>query len=333
MQTHHYLGALPKIGETLWYVATWREDWVALLSFSAAAWKCAARDRWIGWPYRHQYDRLSLLANNSRFLILPTWHRPNLASRTLALCQRRLSADWQERFGHPVLLLETFVDPTRFQGTLYKATNWIYVGDTKGFRRTSHGYSATAHSPKRVFVYPLHSQARVLLSRPILEAPYCHGGPTMMLTADQMRFLPAYFTAITDPRRAQGRRHPLPTVLALAAGATLCGMRGYKAMADWANSLGAKARERFGCRLVNGRRLVPSEYVIRDLLIRIAPEQLDRALQRWQAAHGEADDSLAIDGKVMRNAIDPQGQQTHIMSVVGHQTKTCYTQKKSGPCP
>lgn len=137
MQTHHYLGALPKIGETLWYVATWREDWVALLSFSAAAWKCAARDRWIGWPSRHQYDRLSLLANNGRFLILPTWHRPNLASRILALCQRRLSADWQKRFGHPVLLLETFVDPTRFQGTLYKATNWIYVGDTKGFRRTS----------------------------------------------------------------------------------------------------------------------------------------------------------------------------------------------------
>jgi hypothetical protein len=83
MQAHHYLGALPKIGETLWYVATWREAWVALLSFSAAAWKCAARDRWIGWPFRHQYARLPLLANNSRFLILPTWHRPNVASRTL----------------------------------------------------------------------------------------------------------------------------------------------------------------------------------------------------------------------------------------------------------
>ena len=101
MQAHHDLGALPKIGETLWYVATWRDEWVVLLSFSAAAWKCAARDRWIGWPFRHQYARLPLLANNSRFLILPSWHRPNLASRTLALCQRRLSADWRERFGHP----------------------------------------------------------------------------------------------------------------------------------------------------------------------------------------------------------------------------------------
>jgi len=71
MQRHHYLGALPKIGETLWYVATWHEQWVALVSFSAAALKCAARDQWIGWDFRHQYDRLNLLSNNSRFLILP----------------------------------------------------------------------------------------------------------------------------------------------------------------------------------------------------------------------------------------------------------------------
>ncbi len=332
MQAHHYLGALPKIGETLWYVATWRADWVALLCFSAAAWKCAARDRWIGWPFRHQYDRLPLLANNSRFLILPAWHRPNLASRTLAVCQRRLSADWQERFGHPLLLLETFVDPTRFQGTLYKATNWVYVGNTRGFRRTHHGYSATPHAPKMVFVKPLHANAQALLARPILEAPYRHGGPTIMLTADHMRFLPEFFTEIPDPRRAQGRRHPLPTVLALAAGATLCGMRGYKAMADWAKSLGPKARARFGCRFANGRRLVPSEYVIRDLLIRLDPGHLDQALQRWNTAHGEQDDSLAIDGKTMCNAIDDQGQQTHIMSVVGHRTKICYTPKKSAAC-
>jgi hypothetical protein len=89
MQAHHYLGALPKIGETLWYVALWHKQWVALLSFSAAAWKCAARDRWIGWAFRHQYDRLKLVANNSRFLILPDWHRSNLASRTLSLCQKK----------------------------------------------------------------------------------------------------------------------------------------------------------------------------------------------------------------------------------------------------
>ena len=105
-------------------------------------------------------------------------------------------------------------------------------------------------------------------------------------------------------------------------------MRGYKAMADWANSLGPKARERFRCRRRHGSVLVPSESIIRDCLIRIDPEALDRALQQWNATYGGGDDSLAIDGKTMRSAIDEQGGQTHIMSVVGHQTKLCYTQKK-----
>jgi hypothetical protein len=74
MQEHHYLGSLPKIGETLWYVATWSNQWIVLVSFSASALKCAARDHWIGWDFRHQYDRLKLIVNNSRFLILPDWH-------------------------------------------------------------------------------------------------------------------------------------------------------------------------------------------------------------------------------------------------------------------
>lgn len=153
----------------------------------------------------------------------------------------------------------------------------------------------------------------------------------MMLTATQMRSLPDFFADIPDPRRAQGRRHPLPTVLAIATGATLCGMRGYKAISDWANSLGAKARKRFRCRREKGHPVVPSEYVIRDLLIRIDPAGLDRAFQKWNDVHGEEDETLAIDGKTMCNAIDDQGRQTHIMSAVGHRTKTCYTQKKSAP--
>jgi hypothetical protein len=80
MQEYHYLGFLPKISETLWYIAIWFNEWVALISFSAAALKCKARDCWIGWDFRHQYDRLKLLTNNSRFLILPDWHYPNLGT-------------------------------------------------------------------------------------------------------------------------------------------------------------------------------------------------------------------------------------------------------------
>jgi Druantia protein DruA len=247
MQKHHYLGFLPKIGETLWYIASWHDKWVALLSFSTPAWKCAARDRWIGWDLHHQYDRLHLLTNNSRFLILPEYHIPNLASRLLSLCQRRLPADWQENFAHPVVLLETFVDPQRFHGTVYKASNWLYVGDTKGFRRTRQGYSSTAQSPKMVFLKALQVDTQSLLSQSILD--------------------------------------------------------------------------------------VPSLSIIRDVLIRVDPVHLDRALQRWNHAYGKEDQSLAIDGKTMRNAIDEQGYQTHIMSVVGHQSKASYTQKKSVLCP
>jgi hypothetical protein len=110
-------------------------------------------------------------------------------------------------------------------------------------------------------------------------------------------------------------------------------MDGYKAIAGWAKDLGSKARERFGCRIENRQRRVPSESIIRDVLVRVDPEALDRALQRWNADFGQSDQSLAIDGKTMCNAIDEQGRQTHIMSVVGHETAQCYTQKKWVPYP
>jgi len=328
MQEHHYLGRLPKISETLWYIALWQDQWIALLTFSAAAWKCAARDQWVGWSNRLQFDRLKLATNNSRFLILPDWHVPNLGSRVLSLCQKRLPGDWQEAFGHTVVLLETFVDPERFRGTVYRAANWHHVGETKGFRRTGKGYSARIHSPKMVFVKPLQPNARELLSSPILDPRYRTKGGKIMLKADQMRSLPQFFAGIPDPRRTHGRRHRLPTVLAIAAGAILCGMRGYRAISDWAGSLGQKARERFRCRREDGRYVVPSQYVIRDLLIRLDPVHLDTALRRWNETYGKDDESLAIDGKTMCNAISEEGRQTHIMSAVGHQTKTCYTQKK-----
>ena len=332
MRLHHYLGALPKISETLWYVATWRAEWVALLSFSASALKCAARDRWIGWNFRHRYSRLKLVVNNSRFLVLPDWHIANLGSRVLSLCQRRLASDWEETFGHRVMLLETFVDPQRFRGTVYRAANWVYVGNTKGYRRTRLGYSTTPESPKMVFLQPLRADAQRLLSDARLSPPYRIGESKIMLSATQMRSLPSFFSEIPDPRRAQGRRHRLPTVLGLAAGAILCGMRGYRAISDWAQSLGQKSRERFGCRREEGRYVVPSEYVIRDVLIRVEPAHLDRALRCWNAVYAGEDESLAIDGKTMCNALDEQGHPTHVMSVIGHQTKICYTQKKWGPC-
>jgi len=331
MQSYHYLGALPKIGNTIWYVATNNDEWVALISYSAAALKCGVRDHWIGWGFRHQYDRLHLVANNSRFLILPQYHYKNLGSKILSLCKRRIQQDWVNRFGYPLLLMETFVDPSRFVGTIYQAANWKFIGKTKGYQRTRDGYSNSRQIQKLVFVQELQRNTRSLLSGDFLTRHYKTGGTRMKLTAEQTRSLPGFFREIKDPRRAQGQRHRIHVVLAIAAGAILCGMRGYKAISDWAQALSPRMRRQFGCRFHKGKRIVPSESTIRDVLIRVEPVELDRALQHWNVQYGAIDQSLAIDGKTMCNAIDETGKQTHIISAVGHQSSQCYTQKKSAP--
>lgn len=331
MQKHHYLGAAHPVGETLHYVAVWRTQWIALLSFSSAALKCAARDRWIGWCYRHQFDRLNLVTNNRRFLILPQWHVPNAATRILSLCQKRLQVDWLQHFHHPLLLLETFVDPQRFHGTIYRAANWTLLGTTKGFYRANAGGYQPNDSPKLIFAYPLQRNTRQLLSQPYLNPAYQCGTPKLMLTANQMNALPHFFKSIPDPRRTQGRRHRLETILAIATGAILCGRVGYKGVAEWAQSLGQDARARFQCYYKKTRYHVPSEYIIRNILIRVQPDALDQALKHWSAQYVQVDESLAIDGKTMRSAIDNEGKQTQIMSAIGHESLTCHTQKKSVP--
>lgn len=328
MQRHHYLGFVPKMGQTLWYVGCIGGQWTSLLGFSVAALKCKARDNWIGWDHRLQYGRLKLIANNNRFLILPNWHIRNLGSRTLALCLKRIGDDWIKFFGYRIVLVETFVDPESFSGAVYKASNWLLVGRTRGFARQNNGYAETVGTSKLVFVKPLVKNARRILSRPFLEDEHQKAGGKMNLKADHMRSLPDFFKTIPDPRRAQGRRHSLPTVLAIATGAILCGMRGYKAISDWANGLGQKARGRFGCRREKGRYVVPSESIIRDVLVRVNPDDLDSALRKWNEAFGAQDTGLAIDGKVMCNAVDEDDRQIHVMNAVGHDSNICYTQKK-----
>jgi hypothetical protein len=151
----------------------------------------------------------------------------------------------------------------------------------------------------------------------------------MKLRARYMKSLPYFFEEITDPRRSQGKRHRIEVVLSIVAGAILCGMCGYKAISDWAKNLSLKARARFCCRRRNNKYSVPSESIIRDVLIRVDPEQLDQALRRWNEQYGAVDESLAIDGKTMCNALDEEDRQVHIMSAIGHQSGPCYTQKKS----
>ena len=163
--------SMSSVGETVRYVAHHRGRWLA--AFSAPALKCEARDRWIGWDYGVQVCRLHLVTNNSRFLILPGGER-NLGSRVLSLCARRLVNDWPARFGHDLLLAETFVDPAYFRGTVYRAANWIEVGRTRGFARDGHSYREHAH-PKLVFLHPLCRDARARLRAAHLDPRLRHG--------------------------------------------------------------------------------------------------------------------------------------------------------------
>ena len=167
MSTHHYLGFRQMPGESIRYVAEHQGEWMALMGWATAAFKCGPRDRWIGWTPELQWKRLPLVVGNQRFLILPDAHVPNLASRILALNVRRLSQDWLAAHGHPVALAETFVDPSRFTGTCYRAANWLALGETKGFGRNGGRYYHHGHT-KVVFVFPLIKNAQDALASDFL---------------------------------------------------------------------------------------------------------------------------------------------------------------------
>jgi hypothetical protein len=156
----HYLGYRGAVGENLQYGVTGPDGrLLACLLFGAAAWKCRARDEFIGWTHEQRAARLGLVANNSRFLILPFVPVPHLASWALGAVLRRLSSDWESKYGHPILLAETFVDRSRFQGTCYRAANWIRQGATTGRSRQDR-YTTLKVPVKDVYLYPLRTNFR-----------------------------------------------------------------------------------------------------------------------------------------------------------------------------
>jgi len=156
---YHYLGLPKLVGEHLRYLVTINGQVVACLSWASAAWKVKARDQFIGWDETTKRRNLHLIANNTRFLI-PDWVRvKHLASRVLALNLRRLNADWQRIYGHPIYLAETFVDISRFEGTCYRAANWLCVGQTKGSAKKGNAYRYHGQ-PKALYLYPLHRHFR-----------------------------------------------------------------------------------------------------------------------------------------------------------------------------
>ena len=172
LEKEHYLESSRLVGQWLRYVAEVDGQWVALLTFSAPALHLKARELWIGWSARQRARRLGLVVNNSRFLVLPARHRyPNLASRVLGLTLRRLSADWQERWGHPVLVVESFVDESEYRGTSYRACGFSAVGPTEGFSRASRDFYQKNGQPKQLYLRELHAGARKRLSQARLPEP------------------------------------------------------------------------------------------------------------------------------------------------------------------
>jgi hypothetical protein len=156
LRTFHYLGFGGTVGENLQYTVRSRSGrLLACLVFGSAAWKCQCRDQFIGWMVAQREANLHLLTNNTRFLILPWMRVPHLASWALSAVRRRLSRDWQAKYGHPIHLVETFVQRDRFRGTAYVAANWVRVGQTTGRTRQDQFYSLQA-PVKDVYLAPLH---------------------------------------------------------------------------------------------------------------------------------------------------------------------------------
>jgi Druantia protein DruA len=161
LQQHHYLGYYRPVGENVSYLVQGRgEGLVGCALFGAAAWKCAPRDRHIGWTDQARQAHLQGLANNMRLLVLPWIRVRSLASHLLSAVVQRVSADWQRKYGHPIFLLETFVDQERFAGTVYRAANWIHVGQSQGRGRQGPAPHIRSASIKDVYLWPLHARFR-----------------------------------------------------------------------------------------------------------------------------------------------------------------------------
>jgi len=159
MERYHYLGYTPLPGAQIRYFIRSSTGLLGAIGFSAAAWKVAPRDTWIGWSASVQKQNLHLIVNNSRFLVLPWVKSKNLASHALSLCAQQLPRDWQQTYGYTPVLMETFVEKDRFAGTCYKAANWRYVGVTKG-RGKLDRLNEYALPIKDIYLYPMDKRFR-----------------------------------------------------------------------------------------------------------------------------------------------------------------------------
>ena len=320
MRERHYLGFRNFCGKRLRQVAVHGERWLALIGWHAAALHCAARDRWIGWSSLQRRQRLFLVANQSRFLLLSeAGSSPHLASRVLGLSLRQLPREWQRLHGSALLLAESFVDPARFAGTCYRAANWLEVGATQGFGRVRGGAIGYLHhgAPKRVFVYPLRRDARQQLAAARAQPAWRPHQPRLMLNDAQWRSLRCFLDQVPDTRSRRGLRYPMRTALAILIGSRLAGCQTLTELSDFGRALSQQTLAAIGSRRrpQTGRYEAPCISSWHDLLKRIDAAEVERLLAAWTAAQvlGNPEDSadgeaplraIAMDGKVLRGSYD-----------------------------
>jgi hypothetical protein len=309
---HHYLKDARLVGEHLRYVATYRGHWLALAAWSAAALHIKARDQFIGWSEEQRRTRLPLLVNNSRLLVLPDCQCPNLISRFMKLMLGRLSADWQQSWGHPLALAETFVDPHLYQGTAYKASGWNRLGQTAGWKRSAEDFYEKHQRPKQIWVRALLPHACRKLCAQSLPPEWKRveekASPRCTAKAPQMRSLVEHLRfQVPEFRHKEALAYPMAGFLGLIALAMFSGVRrGPQDLAEYAATLSQGQLRALGFRTDKhtGRIRCPGESTFKRLLPQIDAVALERALLRWQDQMlGASRDKLVIvDGKTLRHA-------------------------------
>jgi len=293
------------VGERLYYIAlNAARQWVAVLVFSAAAKHLKHRDEWIGWSNEQRRRRLSLVTNNSRFLLLPDFSVPNLGSRVLRLTLQRLAADWQTRYGHPVEVVETFVDPEQFCGTVYTASGWIELGQTDGWGRCQRDYYVKHDKPKRLFVRPLQRNACRSLQaehlKPDLALVETKVPARCTKRVKEIGSIVEHFKALPEYRE-RVESYPLFSLASLIFLAVLCeAPRGPTDLAKFARGFNQGQRRALGIRRNRqGKYPAPAQSTFSRFLAGIDAARLnEQLLQIQRLLRGAAPQELVVmDGK------------------------------------
>lgn len=335
LREHHYLHSARLGGQSLRYVAEVDGEWVALITFSAPALNIKSREKWIQWSPRQRTRRLCFVVNNSRFLVLPDRHRyPNLASRVLSLCLKRLSADWQKEWGHPVLLVESFVDESRYRGTCYRACGFQALGPSSGYGRCSRDFYQEHGVPKQLYVRELRKGASAILRRARLPAHLSEHEETISgpcpFRAPQLKSLLDAFKTLGDSRRGHGLRHRQPFVLACAAMAMLMGAGSYQAFEDLCSKFTQRQLKALGCRYNPKKKafLPPSDSTFFRVLNGLDAAAFDLVVGQWMMQQDlSVLQALAIDGKVLRGSGRGDGKPLQLLSAVSHRLRLTVAQE------